>query len=138
MARNNPAKTQDINIDVVTEAVSLAENALAKAKAMLAGAAPAANNSSATNKTSSGGRAPSPLQLEIRQAITDWATSDQADLFTVKSMTAQLGKDQVQVRNAIKYLTESGVVMVWAEKVKENGPGNREHVYKPAEFDVGI
>lgn len=145
-------------------ALTLAQQALTQATDMLkaagidtsavqavstvpAAASPAANRStksqksqpaaSASGRTSSGGRTAGPEQLAIREKITAWASSDDAGLFTVKSMTAFLGDNKIQVRNAINALTDSGLLMRWSEKFS-NSPGAREVVYKPTAFDVGI
>jgi predicted transcriptional regulator len=74
--------------------------------------------------------------LAIREQINQWATSDDAGLFTVNTMTKFLGKDKIQVRNAINALTDVTLVR-WAEKF-QTSPGAREIVYKPVSFDVGI
>lgn len=149
-AQNVQATAQQADLtSAAMNAVTLASDALEKAKAMLqaaggdvsklpqspaSGQAPA--NSSRNSNTSTG-RIPSAAQLEIRELITAWAASEKADIFTIKSMTEQLGKDRVQTRNAINYLTEQGVLVKWAEKLPE-GRGAREFVYKPATFNVGI
>lgn len=148
----NEAKVTPINAELVNTtltALNSAQDALEHAKVLLAKAGidpasvglntqvstPAANKSN--RSTSSGGRIPTGEQMEVRNLITEWAASDKADIFTVKSMTEHLGKDRVQVRNAINALTESGVLTRWAEKLPE-GRGAREIVYKPTSFNVGI
>ena len=153
MTTLNAAQTKDLATNALT-ALNLAQDALEKAKAMLSGAgvdlttvnlakavnaanAPA-NPSPAAKRstTSSGGRTASPEQLAIRGQINQWATSDDAGLFTVNTMTKFLGKDKIQVRNAINALTDNTLVR-WAEKF-QTSPGAREIVYKPVGFDVGI
>jgi hypothetical protein len=153
MTTLNAAQTKDLATNALT-ALNLAQDALEKAKAMLSGAgvdltsvnlanavnaANAPVNASPAAKrstTSSGGRTASPEQLAIREQINQWATSDDAGLFTVNTMTKFLGKDKIQVRNAINALTDVTLVR-WAEKF-QTSPGAREIVYKPVAFDVGI
>lgn len=157
MARNTAQNTQSVQATAqqtelttaAMNAVTMASDALEKAKAVLAAAGgdvsklphtPASNQApvnSSRNSNTSTGRIPSAAQLEIRELITQWAASDKADIFTIKSMTEHLGKDRVQTRNAVNYLTEQGVLVKWAEKLPE-GRGAREFVYKPASFNVGI
>lgn len=153
MTTLNAAQTKDLATNALT-ALTLAQDALEKAKAMLSGAgvdltgvnlanavnaantpvnpSPAAKRST----TSSGGRTASAEQLAIREQINQWATSEDAGLFTVNSMTKFLGKDKIQVRNAINALTDVTLVR-WSEKF-QTSPGAREIVYKPMAFDVGI
>lgn len=153
MTTLNAAQTKDLATNALT-ALTLAQDALEKAKAMLSGAgvdltgvnlanavnaantpvnpSPAAKRST----TSSGGRTASAEQLAIREQINQWATSEDAGLFTVNSMTKFLGKDKIQVRNAINALTDVTLVR-WSEKF-QTSPGAREIVYKPVAFDVGI
>lgn len=151
MARNTAAATvqQTELTHAATAAITLASDALEKAKQALAAAGgdisklpqtPASTQApanSSRNSNTSTGRIPSAAQLEIRELITAWAASDKADIFTIKSMHEQLGKDRVQTRNAVNYLTEQGVLVKWAEKLPE-GRGAREFIYKPASFNVGI
>lgn len=85
-----------------------------------------------SGNNSSGGRQPSAEQLQIRQSITEWCNSQNAGLFTNKSMVEHLGRDKIQVRNAINALTEQGVIVRWAEKFPAGAPGAREIIYKPA------
>lgn len=99
-------------------------------------AAPAANRSNRSTRSGNGntsaGRQPSAEQVQIRQTIIDWCNSNNAGLFTNKSMVEMLGKDKIQVRNAINALTDQGVVVRWAEKFPAGAPGAREIIYKPA------
>lgn len=148
-AQNVQATAQQTELTAAaTNAITMASDALEKAKAALAAAggnpalipahpATQAPANSSRNSNTSTGRIPSAAQLEIRELITAWAASDKADIFTIKSMHEQLGKDRVQTRNAVNYLTEQGVLVKWAEKLPE-GRGAREFVYKPASFNVGI
>lgn len=146
------------------QALTLAQDALTKAADMLKAAGidttnlqaapatnkqmvqptPAANKSqrsqgttSASGRTSSGGRTAGPEQQAIREKIIAWASTDDAGLFTVNSMTKFLGDNKIQVRNAINALTDQGVLVRWAEKF-QTSPGAREVVYKPTAFEVGI
>lgn len=153
MTTLNAAQTKDLATNALT-ALTLAQDALEKAKAMLSGAgvdltgvnlANAVNAANAPvnpspaakrSTTSSGGRTASAEQLAIREQINQWATSEDAGLFTVNSMTKFLGKDKIQVRNAINALTDVTLVR-WSEKF-QTSPGAREIVYKPMAFDVGI
>lgn len=142
--QNQPVNMQDI-ASASLSALTAAQQAVEQAKQMLeqAGiqtgdnATPAANRSNGNrSNTSSGGRIASPDQMAIREEITEWCHST-PDLFTIKSMTEQLGKDRVQVRNAIAALEASGIVQRWAEKLPE-GRGAREIIYKPSIADVGL
>lgn len=99
--------------------------------------APAANKSGTRSGTASGGRTPSPVQIQIRDKIVQWCASNKAGLFTNKMMVEQLGTDKIQTRNAINALTEQGVIVRWAEKFAQ-GPGAREIVYIPAGFNPGF
>lgn len=138
-------------------ALTLAQSAMDQAKAALvaagidptvhglpsgqvaAQAAPAANKSGAGTRsgTSSGGRTPSPVQIQIRDKIVQWCASNKAGLFTNKMMVEHLGTDKIQTRNAINALTEQGVILRWAEKFAQ-GPGAREIIYIPAGFNPGL
>lgn len=153
MTTLNAAQTKDLATNALT-ALTMAQEAVNQAKALLeasgvnvgtnlaaaitkqavanANPSPAAKRST----TSSGGRTASAEQLAIREQINQWATSDDAGLFTVNTMTKFLGKDKIQVRNAINALTDVTLVR-WAEKF-QTSPGAREIVYKPVAFDVGI
>lgn len=154
MTTMNASQTKDLATNALT-ALTMAQEAVNQAKALLeasgvdvnqanlvaaitkqtvsnANPSPAAKRST----TSSGGRTASPEQLAIREQINQWATSDDAGLFTVNTMTKFLGKDKIQVRNAINALTDVTLVR-WAEKF-QTSPGAREIVYKPVAFDVGI
>lgn len=146
MARNQATQPNPTEVSqAALNAVTLASNALDQAKQMLVaagmdpssiGAVGAANQPPANTSRSSGGRTPSPQQMEIRKLISDWCVNS-PDIFTIKSMTEHLGKDAVQTRNAIKALQAEGLIVPWAEKFNE-GRGNREHIYKPKDFDVGM
>lgn len=135
-------------------ALTMAQGALDEAKNIFAAAGldvsaiggqvtqtptPAANKSGAGTRsgTASGGRTPSPVQIQIRDKIVAWAASPKAGLFTNKTMVDQLGTDKIQTRNAINALTEQGVIVRWAEKLP-SGPGAREIVYMPAGYNPGL
>lgn len=135
-------------------ALTMAQGALDEAKNIFAAAGldvsaiggqvtqtptPAANKSGAGTRsgTASGGRTPSPVQIQIRDKIVQWCASNKAGLFTNKMMVEHLGTDKIQTRNAINALTEQGVIVRWAEKFAQ-GPGAREIIYIPAGFNPGF
>lgn len=133
-------------------ALTMAQTAMDEAKAIFAAAgldvsniggqvtqtpAPAANKSGTRSGTASGGRTPSPVQIQIRDKIVQWCASNKAGMFTNKTMVEHLGTDKIQTRNAINALTEQGVIVRWAEKLP-SGPGAREIVYIPAGYNPGL
>jgi hypothetical protein len=147
-------QTQELATNAL-QALTLAQDAVNQAKALLeaggvssgAGgdlntaivaamnnAAPA-QQSTKRSTTSSGGRTASSEQLAIRELINQWCTKTPG-LFTVNGMTKILGKDKIQVRNAINALTDVSVVR-FAEKF-QTSPGAREIIYKPIGFDAGV
>jgi hypothetical protein len=128
-----------VSVDAAGDLNATLQTALNNAttgKPHIQGQAPAASTKSRST-TSSGGRAPSAEQMAVRAAITEWAASADAGLFTVNTMTKALGKDKIQTRNAINALTEQGLLVRWAEKF-QTAPGAREIIYKPTAYDVGI
>lgn len=144
----NTQATKDLATNALT-ALTLAQDALEQAKGLLKAAgvddptislanavAAAQGTTSGKRTTSSGGRLPSAEQVQIREAITKWCTGADAGLFTVNMMTKILGKDKIQVRNAINALTDV-VVVRFAEKF-QTSPGAREIIYKPVDFDAGV
>ena len=133
-------------------ALTMAQGALDEAKNIFAAAGldvsalggqvtqtttPAANKSGTRSGTASGGRTPSPVQIQIRDKIVAWCASPKAGLFTNKTMVELLATDKIQTRNAINALTEQGVIVRWAEKLP-SGPGAREIVYIPAGYNPGL
>lgn len=120
------------------KAVTLAADALSQAQAALAaagGSVPATQSKPgkrtskpANDSKGSAGRIPSPEQMKIRQAIAK-ALGKGLQYFTIAEITAQLGTDRIQTRNAVNYLEQQGAIVRYGEKLPE-GRGQRELIYK--------
>lgn len=90
-----------------------------------------ANQTESKNGQSSAGRQPSPEQVEVREMIQKAIDSGELQLFTIKGLTTQLGKDRIQVRNAVNYFEAQKLIERFAEKLGDGTRGNRELIYKP-------
>lgn len=144
-------ETQTVNntdvLATASNALTLAEDALIKAKEALAAAGGAVgskaskgsrgkaanqpetpDNGSDASKGSAG-RNPSPVQLEIRSAIIEALQTGEIRFFTIAEVTEAMKADRIQTRNAVNYLEAQGIVTRYGEKLPE-GRGQRELIYK--------
>jgi len=137
------AETISTNVlETASTALSLAEDALIKAKEALAAAGGSGGSKSGRGSKGKGGdqtpdnaskgsagRNPSPEQLEIRSAIIEALQSGEIKFFTIAEVTEAMKADRIQTRNAVNYLEAQNMVVRYGEKLPE-GRGQRELIYK--------
>jgi len=140
------AQEQTISTNVLetaSTALSLAEDALIKAKEALAAAGGSAGSVKGKGSKGKGGaeqppenaskgsagRIPSAEQLEIRSAIIEALQTGEIKFFTIAEVTEAMKADRIQTRNAVNYLEAQNMVVRYGEKLPE-GRGQRELIYK--------
>lgn len=128
MTTSNILKSAETAINAAADALAQAQAALAEAKGESQTSKGQRNSKASNDSKGSAGRIPSAEQLKIRQAIAK-ALQKGLQYFTIAEITATLGTDRIQTRNAVNYLEQQGAIVRYGEKLPE-GRGQRELIYK--------